>query len=81
MSMLSREAPFEGTSVSGQSAGRNMTDRGGEVMAMVARHDDIFTADVIALAERFPSLHLETEELAYQPSIAFRSLTSLPVAW
>jgi unspecific monooxygenase len=34
-----------------------------------------------ALAERFPSLHVETEELAYQPSIAFRSLTSLPVAW
>jgi cytochrome P450 len=34
-----------------------------------------------ALAERFPALHVETEELAYQPSIAFRSLTSLPVAW
>jgi pimeloyl-[acyl-carrier protein] synthase len=34
-----------------------------------------------ALAERFPSLHLETEELAYQPSITFRSLKSLPVAW
>jgi len=34
-----------------------------------------------ALAERFPSLHVETEELAYQPSLAFRSLKSLPVAW
>ena len=34
-----------------------------------------------ALAERFPSLHLETEDLAYQPSITFRSLKSLPVAW
>jgi cytochrome P450 len=34
-----------------------------------------------ALAERFPALHLETEELAYQPSITFRSLKSLPVAW
>jgi pimeloyl-[acyl-carrier protein] synthase len=34
-----------------------------------------------ALAERFPSLHVATEELTYQPSIAFRSLKSLPVAW
>jgi cytochrome P450 len=34
-----------------------------------------------ALAERFPALHLETEELTYQPSITFRSLKSLPVAW
>jgi cytochrome P450 len=34
-----------------------------------------------ALAERFPTLHLETEELEYQPSITFRSLKSLPVAW
>jgi hypothetical protein len=34
-----------------------------------------------ALAERFPVLRLETEELSYQPSIQFRSLTSLPVAW
>ena len=34
-----------------------------------------------ALAERFPSLYVETEELTYQPSIAFRSLKSLPVAW
>jgi len=34
-----------------------------------------------ALAERFPSLHLETEVLEYQPSIPFRSLKSLPVAW
>ena len=34
-----------------------------------------------ALAERFPSLHLETEALAYQPSITFRSLKSLSVIW
>jgi cytochrome P450 len=33
-----------------------------------------------ALAERFPALHLETEDLAYQPSITFRSLKALPVA-
>lgn len=33
------------------------------------------------LAERFPALHLETEELEYQPSITFRSLKALPVAW
>ena len=34
-----------------------------------------------ALAERFPALHGETEELEYQPSMTFRSLKSLPVAW
>jgi cytochrome P450 len=34
-----------------------------------------------ALAERFPALALETEELEYQPSITFRSLKSLPVTW
>jgi len=34
-----------------------------------------------ALADRFPSLHLETENLEYQPSITFRSLKSLPVLW
>jgi cytochrome P450 len=34
-----------------------------------------------ALAERFPSLELETEELDYQPSITFRSLKALPVNW
>jgi cytochrome P450 len=36
-----------------------------------------------ALAERFPSLHLETEveKLEYQPSITFRSLKALPVSW
>ena len=34
-----------------------------------------------ALAERFPGLRLETEQLEYQPSITFRSLKSLPVAW
>ena len=34
-----------------------------------------------ALAERFPNLQLELEELDYQPSITFRSLKSLPVTW
>jgi cytochrome P450 len=34
-----------------------------------------------ALAERFPGLELETEELDYQPSITFRSLKSLPLTW
>jgi cytochrome P450 len=34
-----------------------------------------------ALVQRFPALHLETEELEYQPSITFRSLKSLPVTW
>jgi cytochrome P450 PksS len=34
-----------------------------------------------ALAERFPTLHVETEELEYQPSMTFRSLQALPVAW
>ncbi len=34
-----------------------------------------------ALAERFPMLHLETEELAYEPSITLRPLKSLPVTW
>ena len=34
-----------------------------------------------ALAERFPGLQVETEELEYQPSITFRSLKSLPVTW
>ena len=34
-----------------------------------------------ALAERFPRLQVETEELEYQPSITFRSLKSLPVTW
>jgi cytochrome P450 len=34
-----------------------------------------------ALAERFPSLQLATDELEYQPSITFRSLKSLPVTW
>ena len=34
-----------------------------------------------ALAERFAELRLETEELEYSPSVQFRSLTSLPVAW
>lgn len=34
-----------------------------------------------ALAERFPSLRLEPGSLEYQPSVQFRSLKSLPVAW
>jgi cytochrome P450 len=34
-----------------------------------------------ALAERFPNLRAKTEGLAYQPSITFRSLKSLPVVW
>ncbi len=34
-----------------------------------------------ALAERFPDLRLDTDRLEYQPSIQFRSLKSLPVAW
>jgi cytochrome P450 len=34
-----------------------------------------------ALAERFPGLEIETEDLEYQPSITFRSLKSLPVTW
>jgi cytochrome P450 len=34
-----------------------------------------------ALAERFPNLQIESEELDYQPSITFRSLKSLPVTW
>jgi pimeloyl-[acyl-carrier protein] synthase len=34
-----------------------------------------------ALVERFPALHLTTEELEYQPSITFRSLKALPVTW
>jgi cytochrome P450 len=33
-----------------------------------------------ALAERFPGLQLEAEELEYQPSITFRSLKSLPIS-
>ena len=34
-----------------------------------------------ALAERFPGLQIEAEDLEYQPSITFRSLKSLPVTW
>jgi cytochrome P450 len=34
-----------------------------------------------ALAERFPDLQVEAEQLEYQPSITFRSLKSLPVTW
>jgi pimeloyl-[acyl-carrier protein] synthase len=33
-----------------------------------------------ALAERFPDLRVETDNLEYQPSITFRSLKSLPAA-
>lgn len=34
-----------------------------------------------ALAQRFDTLHLEQEELAYQPSITFRSIKTMPVTW
>jgi pimeloyl-[acyl-carrier protein] synthase len=34
-----------------------------------------------AMAERFPALRLETTSLEYQPSVQFRSLKALPVAW
>ncbi len=34
-----------------------------------------------AMSERFPRLGLESDDLEYQPSIAFRSLKSLPVVW
>jgi cytochrome P450 len=34
-----------------------------------------------ALAERLPGLRLDTTDLAYHPSIQFRSLRSLPVRW
>jgi len=34
-----------------------------------------------ALAERFPGLQIESDDLEYQPSITFRSLKSLPVSW
>jgi pimeloyl-[acyl-carrier protein] synthase len=34
-----------------------------------------------ALATRFPTLQLESEDLSYQPSITFRSLKQLPVTW
>ena len=34
-----------------------------------------------ALAQRFPNLHVETEVVEYQPSIALRSIKSLPVAF
>ncbi len=33
------------------------------------------------LAQRFPRIVLETEDLEYQPSLQFRSLKSLPVRW
>ena len=34
-----------------------------------------------ALAQRFDALHLQTQQLAYQPSITFRSIKSMPVTW
>lgn len=34
-----------------------------------------------ALAQRFPTLHLALDEVAYQPSLTFRALTALPVSW
>ena len=35
----------------------------------------------MALAERFPAMRLESEELEYHPTNSFRSLKSLPVSW
>jgi cytochrome P450 len=34
-----------------------------------------------ALAERLPGLRLDSDTLEYQPSVQFRSLKALPVAW
>ena len=34
-----------------------------------------------ALAERFTSFNMETEDLEYAPTLGFRSLVSLPVTW
>ncbi len=34
-----------------------------------------------ALADRFDSFNVETDSVAYQPSISFRSIKSLPVTW
>jgi pimeloyl-[acyl-carrier protein] synthase len=34
-----------------------------------------------ALVERSPTLHAETDDFEYQPSLTFRSLKSLPVTW
>jgi cytochrome P450 len=34
-----------------------------------------------ALAERFPGFEIKSGQLEYQPSVTFRSLKSLPVAW
>jgi cytochrome P450 len=34
-----------------------------------------------AFAQRFPALSLATDEVVYQPSLAFRTLTALPVSW
>ena len=34
-----------------------------------------------ALAQRFPTLRMETEELEYQPSLTFRSIKAMPVTW
>jgi cytochrome P450 len=34
-----------------------------------------------ALAQRFDALHVETDDIEYQPSITFRSIKSLPVTW
>jgi hypothetical protein len=33
-----------------------------------------------ALAERYDSISVETDEFEYQPSVTFRSLKSLPVS-
>ncbi len=34
-----------------------------------------------ALADRFESMHVETEHIEYQPSITFRSIKSMEVTW
>jgi pimeloyl-[acyl-carrier protein] synthase len=38
---------------------------------------EVFTA----FAQRFPALSLAMDDVAYQPSLAFRTLTALPVSW
>ncbi len=36
---------------------------------------------LLALAQRFPKLHLQPEPLSYQASLTFRTLAAMPVAW
>src|SRR5713101_3113908 len=51
----------------------------GRTIAWLARRE--WQEAFKALAQRFPNLHVETEVFEYQPSIALRSLKSLPVAF